>query len=957
MIYIYILVGIVISSLLFILIFTWFVVIPVPKKRYKLPDFTNEKVHESNGIRRIGNNWFRINKYGHWELFVQGTPIEIGVATGKLTQKQMWEQEEIFFKQIQRFIPSMRLLKMIRLVVAWFNRHIEKHITPEYLEEIYGVSRYASKDFEFIANNYQRHLNLHAAHDIGRVLQDMKLSGCSAFATWGNNTKNGSILHGRNFDFYVGNEFANNKIVSFVRPERGYNYMSVGWGGLIGVVSGMNNQGLSITINGSSSKRPGGAKTPTSILGREILQYAADLESAIKIAEKRELFVSEIFLVSSLKDGRACIIEKTPFKTAIYNAKEDYVAASNHFQTEEFKDEKINLDNIATTDSPNRLNRVVELIGQQGGMTPEKVAEILRNWKGKGEKDIGYGNENALNFFVCHHSVIFDPANQKAWVSTTPYQMGKYVCYDLNKIFSQATHSDDFLTYCKDEEIAEHPFVYTEEFKNFIEFRQNVSPLQYEREDALGKLSIKNIPRFIESNPDLFLVYKTLGDYYLKNNLYLNAQRYYNFALTKEIPTDFDRDTIKKQIEKCIAETKVKEAGYPDFDFSIEKTRKDFIQWKACVIIPTYNNEKTLRMVVESVSNYTSEIIVVNDGSTDETQKILESLSGISVVSYEQNQGKGFALRKGFERALELGFDYAITIDSDAQHMAEDIPLFFEKIKENPKSIIVGARNMNQASVPGKSSFGNKFSNFWFRLETGIKHPDTQSGYRMYPIRKLQQFKFYATKYEFEVEVLVRASWKGMDVTYVPIHVHYGDDRVSHFKMGRDMLRFSLLNTILVSIALLYARPFRFIQELKKHKPRDFYEKYILNSKETNVRIAVAVGFGVFMGIAPVWGWQLVIAITLAHLFKLNKVVVVAAAHISIPPLIPVVLYLSYISGGIVLSKETTLVASDVDFEFITNNLLQYVTGSLVFAGIAAVVFGFFSFMLLSLFRKNPENA
>ncbi|HPS31560.1 MAG TPA: glycosyltransferase family 2 protein, partial [bacterium] len=163
-----------------------------------------------------------------------------------------------------------------------------------------------------------------------------------------------------------------------------------------------------------------------------------------------------------------------------------------------------------------------------------------------------------------------------------------------------------------------------------------------------------------------------------------------------------------------------------------------FKELNCCVIIPTYNNSGTLASVINGVLKYTDRIIVVNDGSNDLTSEILKQFRNITVVTHPVNKGKGIALRTGFKKAVEMSFRYAITIDSDGQHNPDDLPKFIEKIEANPDSMIVGARNMEQSTVPGKSSFGHKFSNFWYKVETGIDLPDTQSGYRLYPIEKLK---------------------------------------------------------------------------------------------------------------------------------------------------------------------------------------------------------------------------
>ena len=246
--------------------------------------------------------------------------------------------------------------------------------------------------------------------------------------------------------------------------------------------------------------------------------------------------------------------------------------------------------------------------------------------------------------------------------------------------------------------------------------------------------------------------------------------------------------------------------------------------------MPTYNNAQTLAKVLGDVLQHTDQVIVVNDGSTDNTLKLLNSFSSVTLVTYDKNKGKGYALRKGFKRAVELGYKYAISIDSDGQHDAQDLPVFLEKIVGSPGSIVIGVRNMDQESVPGKSSFGNKFSNFWFYVETGITLKDTQSGYRCYPLYKLGNFSWITRKYEFEIEVLVRAAWQGVEIQQVPVKVFYPprEKRISHFRPFKDFTRISILNTFLVLVAFLYIKPRNFVRSFKKKNSFLFYRSTCL---------------------------------------------------------------------------------------------------------------------------------
>lgn len=249
------------------------------------------------------------------------------------------------------------------------------------------------------------------------------------------------------------------------------------------------------------------------------------------------------------------------------------------------------------------------------------------------------------------------------------------------------------------------------------------------------------------------------------------------------------------------------------------KNDKDINKINYCVLIPTYNNDKTLEKVILSTLVYTSNIIVVNDGSNDHTESILERFQNkIEIISFQRNQGKGAALKKGLKRAAELGYEYAITLDADGQHYPSDIPRFLERVKPGEDILIIGNRDMTSENIPQKSIFGRKFSNFWVKLETNRDLMDSQSGFRLYTVAKMNQFHFFTVKYDFELESLVRWVWRDNPVEIVTIGVYYPppEERVSHFKGFKDNFRISLLNTTLVMITIIYIIPRRFFRMIIK---------------------------------------------------------------------------------------------------------------------------------------------
>ncbi len=374
-----------------------------------------------------------------------------------------------------------------------------------------------------------------------------------------------------------------------------------------------------------------------------------------------------------------------------------------------------------------------------------------------------------------------------------------------------------------------------------------------------------------------------------------------------------------------------------------------------CVLIPTYNNEKTLKRVVDGALEWSNDVIVVCDGATDSSLSILQGYKGsIQLISYTPNQGKGNALQVGFKKAVELGFDYAITIDSDGQHYPEDIPNFINKLKEIPGSLIVGSRNMDQDTVPGKSNFGHKFSNFWFRFETGINLPDTQSGYRLYPVKKLAQLNFYTKKFEFEIEVMVKAAWNDIPVTSVPIKVLYNpEERVTHFRPFKDFTRISILNTYLVTLALLYYKPRNIIRTFKKKSLKDFFFENILKSQDSITKKTFSVILGIFIGCSPVWGFQTALVIALAIVFRLNKTIAFLASNVSMPPLIPFIVLAGIKCGEIVTGQRVSFDFSNgINWEMFQDHILLFVVGSFIFATLFSIVGGLVTFLALSSYKS-----
>ena len=500
-------------------------------------------------LRYYDGNFLRHSESGLWELFVKGDAFQRGEAIGKLSSDLLHYQEKVFVDQIREIVPSDSYLKFLRFFIVLFNRHLGENVLEEYRDEIYGISLSCTHEYDFIGTPYERQLNYHSAHDLGHAMQDYMLVGCSSFATWGTQSADSSLLIGRNFDFYVGDAFAENKQVAFYVPEQGYRFASVGWPGMIGVLSGMNETGLTVTINAAKSAVPTGSATPISILTREILQYATTIDEAFAIAQKRETFVSESILIGSAKDGKAAIIEKSPEKTVLFTGKEaNQLICTNHYQSEEFSKDERNMENIRTSDSPYRFARLTELINKDLPIDVSKAASILRDHKGLQNTDLGLANEMAINQFIAHHSVIFQPEKRLMWVSTSPWQCGKYVAYDLNKIFKDTIDWQHEI-YSSDLTIPEDKFIDTPEFQHLLTYKK-LTPLLLKKIRKKEQIEESVLKTYQASNPSLYYVYEVIGDYYEAMQQPQQAIAYWQQALKKSIPKLQEKERIQQKIQK-----------------------------------------------------------------------------------------------------------------------------------------------------------------------------------------------------------------------------------------------------------------------------------------------------------------------------------------------------------------------------------------------------------------------
>lgn len=494
----------------------------------------------------IGDSKISKNEFGHWDMYVAGNGYERGVKMGKLESHLLLDQEQYFIDFIEETVPSKGYLNFLKYLVAFFNRKLPDHIPLELQQEIYGVAESLPKEFEHIGPGYFRALNYHAAHDIGHALQNMNLVACTSFGVWDQRTEDGELLIGRNLDFHVGDEFAEEKIMAFVEPDEGHNFMFVTWPGMIGACSGMNEHGLCVTINAAKSAIPLRTGTPISLLIREMLQHASNIDEAHLIALKRNVFVAESILVGSAKDGKAAVIEVAPWGVELHVSGENQITCSNHFQSEEFSKTKRTRENKEESSSVYRSVRMQEWIDSLDVIGPVEAALILRDRKGHGWTEIGHGNENAINQLIAHHSIIFKPESRLVWVSANPFTLGEYVCYDLNQVFA-----DKEVKPLVSKNIPADPWL-ENGYEDHQLWKWLKSQIELAAEEDSGiKVAAETLQQFPLLNLESFQTYITLGDYHFSKEQFELALDSFETARSKNIPRLVDEELIEEKIKQA----------------------------------------------------------------------------------------------------------------------------------------------------------------------------------------------------------------------------------------------------------------------------------------------------------------------------------------------------------------------------------------------------------------------
>lgn len=510
-------------------------------------------VLNSDSIRTLENNWAKKCGDDLFVCYTEGNPEERGYAYGALMPDLMSFQKKALFQRMEEVVDGELYRKFLIRLVKFYNSDITDYLTEEQQREVYGLSLADSHDFDSMADRYELQLSLHSAHDIGHAMQDYMLVGCSSFVLNDSKTTDSTLLFGRNFDFYCGDDFSKVKVLSVCKPDCGYAFASVTWGGMLGVLSGMNEKGLAVCINASKLDTPKSVAMPISMLVRHILIHCKSIDEAYVEAKKMKTFVAENIVVASAYDNDMAIIEKSPEDIELYRSpNKDMLLCTNHFQSEKFMQDERNLMNINQTDTKYRIELLAENLSKKEKLNAEDAMSVLLNPFGKGGENIGFGNEMAINQLIAHHSVVFEPEKLNIYVCTQPKEFYPYKKFNLQDIFKKVG--------LKSVETRNLVSLSTTEFsiadsikqsKEFVDYKKYVNfKNTFDKEDV-NKL-LPNPDSLTVLNPMCFEAHDIAGDLYLGRKDKKSACIEWSKALECKIPKLAQRKAIEEKINRYV---------------------------------------------------------------------------------------------------------------------------------------------------------------------------------------------------------------------------------------------------------------------------------------------------------------------------------------------------------------------------------------------------------------------
>lgn len=489
--------------------------------------------------------WIPREQLGIHQLVLEGTPFERGFQAGKLTTSLLHRQEQSLQEELKNVLPSPLLQRLLFFFsMRWF-WGIEHYLAPWMLEEMWGVSQSASHDFDFLADPYTRQIAYHGLHEVGQTMVDMnpERMGCTVLAL----PREHSWAIGRNFDFEGGEIFDTEKIMKWVFPSEGYPFLSIIWAGMVGAVTGVNSEGVYISVNAAGTKDFKRLGTPSTLVLLEALQFSKTAEEARDRIEKSQLFITDIFVVSQSHRRVLYRIEKSPLRHSTLT-EEKPIAITNHLVSTLFQADPINSFRREQMTSLRRWERGQELVDayrptRSNVRDIDYLLEALRDKKGKGGTPLPLGNRMAIDSLIATHAVLFDGETDNLYVSQGPSLIHPFIGFDLKQSFSTKTPTVV-------SSLPGDPLVNQETWSRIMQERKTLrqAKILFKKKDwKLVKEWLDRAIHFYDGDSE---AYKVLGDYYKEFHEASAMKEAYRQALKLEPPYRQEREFLESELKK-----------------------------------------------------------------------------------------------------------------------------------------------------------------------------------------------------------------------------------------------------------------------------------------------------------------------------------------------------------------------------------------------------------------------
>ena len=516
-----------------------------------------ERTMQENPVQLLGENWRR-ERDGIHEIGLTGNSWERGYANARLCRDLTEAQEKLLLEKVNEFVPNRAAFWVVKHLVAINNRDLPDHLTDAEKLEVLGLTDGSIDHHPDEAPLYHRILNYHAAHDISHIFIDHPLVttsefvGCTSFAAWGDATLNGDLLIGRNFDFEAGEVFDVDKAIVYVWPEDGIPYVHVAWAGMAGAVTGMNREGISVHVNAArtSDVEFGNIGTPVSLLVRRVLEKARTIDEANAIIAQAQVFVSDTYMVASRAEKRAVVIEKSPSQCAMREGENSMLLQTNHMLTQPLKDDPVNIEQVERATTTYRWERLAELLeARRGDINAKACQDILRDRKGRGNKDLGLGNRNTIDAGICCHSVIFNVSSGEMWVSRAPHTYGAYVHVPVQRMLEAGPGGALRMRYEKQLNLAGDARGADNE--NLVEFRKQARFARAFIDDEELEKAESAVRTMRNTNPKSFETSYCEGRLAYMKEEYAKAEKKFEEALERDPHYEDVREHIRQWLQRA----------------------------------------------------------------------------------------------------------------------------------------------------------------------------------------------------------------------------------------------------------------------------------------------------------------------------------------------------------------------------------------------------------------------